>query len=386
MRILVLCYEYPPIGGGGGRVAKSVAEQLVLRGHEVRVQTAALGLFSEQETINGVQVFRTASGRQSPDTCRVPEMGVYLATSLLPVLRQCTRWGPDVIHAHFAMPTGVLALAVHRLTRIPYVLTAHLGDVPGGVPEQTDRLFRYAGGVARQVWKHAAGATAVSDFVRKLAERAYERPVQRILNGVDLTHRPPRPAELRAGPRHLVFLGRLNAQKNAPLLLDALARIPGLPWRLTVIGDGPDMGALRQRIAQYWMAEKVKLAGWRNAAEVADLLNTADVLCMPSSSEGMPVAAVEALRHGLALAGTDIPGLRDVLAPGANGLTAPVGHVAAYANILRTMLTDGGKLLAFRQASWDKAADFDLPKIAAEYEAVLERCRRRGAGARLPRD
>jgi glycosyltransferase involved in cell wall biosynthesis len=372
VRILVLCYEYPPIGGGGGRVAKNVAEQLVLRGHEVRVHTAALGFLNERETINGVQVFRVASGRQSPDTCRVPEMGLYVATSLLPVLRQCTRWAPEVIHAHFAMPTGVLALAVNRLTRIPYVLTAHLGDVPGGVPAQTDRLFRYAGGVARQVWKHAAGATAVSDFVRELAERAYARPVQRILNGVDLTGRPVRPAELRAGPRHLVFLGRLNAQKNAPLLLDALARIPGLPWRLTVIGDGPDLPALQQKIAQYWMAEKVKLAGWRNAAEVAEILNTADVLCMPSSSEGMPVAAVEALRHGLAIAGTEIPGLRDVLAPGVNGLTAPVGDVAAYANVLRTMLTDGGKLLAFRQASWDKAEEFDLPKIAAEYEAVLE--------------
>lgn len=381
MRILVLCYEYPPIGGGGGRVAKSVAEQLVLRGHEVRVQTAALGLLNERETISGVQVIRIASGRQSPDTCRVPEMGLYIATSILPVLRQCTRWRPDVIHAHFAMPTGVLALAVSRLTRIPYVLTAHLGDVPGGVPEQTDRLFRYAGGAARQVWKNAAGATAVSDFVRELAERAYARPVQRILNGVDLTHRPARPSELRPGPRHLVFLGRLNAQKNAPLLLDALARIPSLPWRLTIIGDGPDLAALQQRIAQYWMSERVKLAGWRKAEEVAEILNTADVLCMPSSSEGMPVAAVEALRHGLSIAGTDIPGLRDVLEPNVNGLTAPVSHVAAYANILRTMLADGGKLLAFRQASWDKAAEFDLPKIAAAYERVLEQCRRKTQGA-----
>src|SRR5437763_10311897 len=103
VRILVLCYEYPPIGGGGGRVAKSVAEQLVSRGHEVRVQTAALGFLNERESIHGVQVVRIASGRQSPDTCRVPEMGLYVVTSLLPVLRQCTRWRPDVIHAHFAM-------------------------------------------------------------------------------------------------------------------------------------------------------------------------------------------------------------------------------------------------------------------------------------------
>jgi glycosyltransferase involved in cell wall biosynthesis len=139
MRILVLCYEYPPIGGGGGRVAKTVAEELVRRGHEIRVQTAALGFRSQREQINGVDIFRTASARRVPDTCRVHEMGLYCATSLLPTLRHIREWKPDIIHAHFAMPTGMLAWSVHRLTSTPYVLTAHLGDVPGGVPDQTDR-------------------------------------------------------------------------------------------------------------------------------------------------------------------------------------------------------------------------------------------------------
>jgi glycosyltransferase involved in cell wall biosynthesis len=298
-------------------------------------------------------------------------MGLYVATSLLPVLRHCTGWRPDVIHAHFAMPTGVLALAANRLSRIPYVVTAHLGDVPGGVPAQTDRLFRYAGGVARQVWKHAAGTTAVSDFVRELAERAYRCPVRRILNGVDLENRPARPEALRPGPRHLIFVGRLNAQKNAPLLIDALARVPTLPWRLTIVGDGPEMGAVRQRIAQYWLEPRVTLAGWKSATEVAAILDDADLLCMPSSSEGMPVAAVEALRHGVAIAGTDIPGLRDVLTVGSNGLSAPAGSVTAYSEILRSLLSNDAQLLGMRQAAWDKAMQFDLGRITSEYEAVL---------------
>ena len=376
MRILVLCYEYPPIGGGGGRVAKSVAEELVKRGHEVRVHTAALGVLGEDEMIGGVRVIRTASLRQLPDTCRVHEMGLYLVSALIPVLQECTRWAPDVIHAHFAMPTGVLAWAVHQITRVPYVLTAHLGDVPGGVPEQTDRLFRIAGGLARKVWKGAAGATAVSDFVRELAERAYRRPVLRILNGVDLTTRPARPTALADGKRHLVFVGRLNPQKNAPMLIDALARIPSLPWRLTLIGDGPDMPAVQQRIAGFWLDERVKLMGWQTSAEVARVLDTADILCMPSLSEGMPVAAVEALRHGVAIACTDIPGLHDVLVPGVNGLAVASGNVAPFAGALRSMITDSSRLLAMRQASWDKAQEFDLPAIAAEYEEELRNAAR----------
>ena len=120
------------------------------------------------------------------------------------------------------MPTGFLAWALHRFTRVPYVLTAHLGDVPGGVPEQTDTLFGLVNPIARHVWADAAACTAVSTFVQQLAAEAYGRPVTRILNGVDLSN-----AELPffppAKPRHIVFLGRMSVQKNPVFLVDALA-------------------------------------------------------------------------------------------------------------------------------------------------------------------
>src|SRR5688572_25503408 len=102
MKILVLCYEYPPLGGGGGRMAKSVAEQLAQQGHEVRVQTAGMRHLPERETVGGVEVFRTHSFRRREDRCSVLEMGLYCLTSFRPTLRHCTEWKPDVIHAHFA--------------------------------------------------------------------------------------------------------------------------------------------------------------------------------------------------------------------------------------------------------------------------------------------
>lgn len=370
MKILVVCYEYPPIGGGGGRVAQTVAQELVRRGHEVRVQTAALSWRSSREMVNGVEVFRTASGRKVPDTCAVHEMGAFVATSFPALLRHIWTWRPDVVHAHFAMPSGVLAWAAKIMTRTPYVLTAHLGDVPGGVPEQTDRLFRIVGPVAREVWRHAAGATAVSSFVQELAEKAYGFPVTRIVNGIDLADAPPAPSAI-SGPPHLIFLGRFNPQKNAPLLIDALAKVADLDWRLTMIGDGPDMGAVRERIRAAGLEARVSLVGWKSAAEVQELLRTADILCMPSRSEGMPVAAIEALKYGLALVTTDIPGLQDVVAPDRNGLQSPVDDAQAYAANLRTALRHPAGLLAMRRASWEKARDFALPEIVTRYEEVL---------------
>ncbi|HYR57682.1 MAG TPA: glycosyltransferase, partial [Chthoniobacteraceae bacterium] len=313
MKILVLCYEYPPIGGGGGNIAKAVAEQLAARGHEVRVQTAALGRRSKRETLGGVEIFRTASLRRVPDTCTVPEMGLYIFTSLRPTLRHIREWKPDIIHAHFAVPTGVLAWLAHKLTGMPYVITAHLGDVPGGVPEQTDKMFRRVAPLARRIWRDAAAATAVSSFVQELAQQAYGRKVERILNGIDLSDAPVAPPPPNS-PRRLVFIGRLNPQKNPVFFIDALAQLRDVsPWILTLIGDGPLMGEVRAAIARHDLARRINVTGWLAPAQVHRILAESDILCMPSISEGLPMVGIEALKFGLAIVASDIPGLRDVI-------------------------------------------------------------------------
>jgi glycosyltransferase involved in cell wall biosynthesis len=370
MKVLILCYEYPPLGGGGGRVAKTVAEQLVKRGHQVRVQTAGMKHLPKHEVTNGVEIFRTFAFRRFEDRCSVPEMGYFCATSFLPSIQHCRRWKPDVIHAHFAMPTGVLAWAVRRLTGVPYVVTAHLGDVPGGVPEQTDKLFRLLGGVASWVWRDAAGVTAVSTFVQQLAERAYRRNVVRILNGIDLSDGPREPESV-GEPPHLVFVGRLNPQKCPLFLIDLLARTKDVPWRLTLVGDGMLMADVRRKIEEHGLSDRIYLPGWVSGPEVQRILHQADILLLPSSSEGLPVAAIEALKHGLAVFASDIPGVHDVVQDGLNGFRLPVGDLAAWREKLRTILQAPEKLLSMRRASAAKASDFDLARIATEYESVL---------------
>jgi glycosyltransferase involved in cell wall biosynthesis len=297
-------------------------------------------------------------------------MGLYVATSFLPTLSHLRKWKPDVMHAHFAVPTGLLAWAANRLAAVPYVLTAHLGDVPGGVPDQTERLFRLIDPIARQIWKRAAAVTAVSSFVQDLAERAYGlRPI-RILNGIDLS-REIAPVS-KAGPdRRLIFVGRFNPQKRPLFLIEALARLQAQNWALTMIGDGPLMEGVRARIRELRLEKRVTLTGWLEAADVRKHLREADIFCIPSASEGLPVAAIEALQYGLAIVGSAIPGLTDVVEDGVNGSLAALDDNAAFSGQIDRLLNEEPTLRRMQEASARKARDFDLSVSAAEYERVL---------------
>ncbi|MEI6338398.1 MAG: glycosyltransferase family 4 protein [Verrucomicrobiota bacterium] len=368
MKILVLCYEYPPVGGGGGRVAEQVAAGLVQRGHAVRVLTAGLRHLPGREVRDGVEILRTPCFRQREDTCTVPEMALYLAASFLPAWRLAGTWKPDVIHAHFAVPTGALAFPVSRLTGIPYVLTAHLGDVPGGVPEQTAHLFRLVNPLARILWKSAARVTAVSSFVAGLARTAYGLDPVIIRNGIE-----PRPADLI--PRtnatlRILLAGRLSVQKNPLLALQSLALLKDLDWSLDVVGEGPLGTAMRDSVKNLGLENRVTFHGWLTGPQVSTIMAKSDILLMTSLHEGLPMVGVEALQQGLAVIGSAIGGLQDIVEEGKNGfLCAP--HPQAFASRLRSVLSDPVLLSAMSQASLAAAGRFDLEGSVAAYEKVL---------------
>ena len=115
----------------------------------------------------------------------------------------------------------------------------------------------------------------------------------------------------------------------------------------------------------------MSLPGWRDAVEVGTLLAETDIFLMPSTVEGLSVAAIEALKHGLALIGSDIGGLQDVIDDGVNGLRFPVGDAARFATSLRTLLGDPASVLRMKTASRAKVRQFDREKIAAQYEQLL---------------
>ena len=152
---------------------------------------------------------------------------------------------------------------------------------------------------------------------------------------------PPPPPRLPSEICHIVMLGRLGAPKGLPELLEALGSetLRGLPWRITLAGDG-DIETYRRDAESRGIAAKTDFAGWLDSPGVAALMNSADVFVLPSRSENLPVAVIEAMSYGVPVVTTPVGATPEIVTNDTTGLLVPVRDPRALAEALARLVVD----------------------------------------------
>jgi glycosyltransferase involved in cell wall biosynthesis len=373
MRLLVLIHEYPPVGGGGGRVAQDICEKLVEQGDEVMVLTMQWGDLPHLKDQGGLSIRRLNCHRRQPYKASFAEMIFFTWLVFWAGLKEIICWKPDLMHVHFAVPGGAAAWALSLLTGMPYILTAHLGDVPGVVPEKTGRWFRWVYPFTPTIWRRASAVTAVSAFTRQLAMNHYPVAVQVIPNGVDLTELDPGDIRVQTTPK-ILFAGRFVLQKNPFGVVRTLALLKDLPWECAMLGDGALFPEVLQEIDSLGLNDRFNLPGWVKPEEVLENFRHGDILFLPSLSEGLPVVGVQALAMGLALVLSRVGGCSDLVEQGKNGFLIETDNREGFENALRILLEDRARLHAFRLASRQMAYRFDLNRVVESYKQIFHDC------------
>lgn len=372
MKILVLSHEYPPIGGGGGMVAKDLAVGLAGKGHEIVILTTKVDNEEIEALPPNIQVKRVSTFRKSAFRAGLIDMAAYNIAALWHGMKIMRQWKPDLIHAHFAVPAGAVALLLSRLYKKPYIITAHLGDVPGAVPSKTDDWFRWMLPFTHSIWSNASNIVAVSEFTRQLALRHYPVNITVIHNGVELNAlQKPTLDPSSTQPTRLIFAGRFAEQKNPSHLVQALAPLKGLAWECNMLGDGPLYEQTRQQAKEYGIENQFVFFGWVTPDQVKEAFLSNDILVLPSSSEGLSVVGVQALAMGLAMVLSNAGGNPE-LVNGMNGALFEVGDVTTLTNTLRTYITDRSALITARKNSLEFAKKFDLGLIVDQYESIFK--------------
>ena len=371
MRILILIHEFPPIGGGGGRIAEGVARELTKRGHKLHVIAPYIKGLKLVSNIHGITVTRIPSFRRYFFRADLLAMFGYLVSGFFAGLWKIFRFRPDLIHVHFGVPAGALAWTLHLLTGVPYVLTSHLGDVPGGVPEKTQQWFRWIKPLTPPIWKDAAYVTAISEYTRQLAQSQYPVEIKLIHNGIKTT--PSYNQDMVWNkPYQIVFAGRFAPQKNPDLIPIILNEIKDLQWQCIMIGDGVLRKKTEELITSFGLDKRVTFSGWLPPEQTSKIIAQSDILLLPSKSEGIPMVGLEALSAGLVVVASGIGGISDLIETGKNGVYCQIGDIQGYTQALRLFLSDREKLLKGRKSSLALAQKFDLQKVVDEYEKVFQ--------------
>jgi glycosyltransferase involved in cell wall biosynthesis len=180
----------------------------------------------------------------------------------------------------------------------------------------------------------------------------------------------------------IVCVANLNAYKGHTTLLSAVTRLRPDGWSLLLVGDGPERSNIEQMIAAANLQERVIILGRRS--DVHEVLDTADLVVLPSYSEGMPNAVLEAMAHGLPVVASDVGGVRSLLGSGAGIIVAPRDENALTDALqrliddpsLRAVMGEKGSELARGRLGVDAMRD-------ATLSAISDIRQRRAARARI---
>lgn len=367
MRLLIINYEFPPLGGGAGNATACLAREWAARGHEVEVLTGGFRGLAVREEIDGYSVRRLPTPRRAQGQCSVVEMCAFMAAACVAVLAGPR---PDVAIAFFSIPSGPAALLLRLLRGVPYIVSLRGGDVPGFDAKNLASLHSLTNPLTALLWRNARAVVGNSTGLCELARKFMPGlDVPEIPNGVDTTRFSPAPRD--GETCELLFVGRLAPQKGVDVLLRALAQMPD-GWRLRIAGDGPEREKLAALSTSLGLAERVQFLGWTQRDALPALYRSADVFVFPSYDEGMPNVVLEALASGLPIVATRIAGTEQLVIDGENGALVPPGAPTAFAQALQPVIADPAHRRAMGEKSRALAvSEFSWTRSAIAYEALF---------------
>lgn len=374
MNVLIVNFEYPPLGGGGGVATKDIAQELAKR-HQVTVLTSAYQNTPRRAMEDGITVIRVpAIGRRSLPTASLLSMLMFVPAAAVMGMALCMRQRFSVINAQFVVPSGIPAAFLSWLFRIPLVVTFIGGDIydpTKGISPHRHPVLRF---LIRRIVGRAAACTAISEDTKRRAQELHG-----VTKEITVTHLGIHPSAVTALNREqlglpreavvAVSIGRLIPRKSYQVLLEAWAEVSYA--HLVILGDGPLKDQLQQWVIDRDLQDRVRLVGFVSEERKLQFLQTANLYVSAAEHEGFGIVFLEAMDAGLPIVAVDEGGQTDFLHHGKNALLVPAHNPKALTEAIKRLVDNVPLRQVMAVENKQAVREFYLETTVKRFEEVL---------------
>ncbi len=367
MKILMLNYEFPPIGGGAAKANLCLLRQYAGR-DDLRVDvltSAPKPGFKSEKFSENITIHKVGIHKKDLHFWRRSEVIEWLVKAGFYYRKLLRENDYDLAHAFFGFPTGWLCY--RNAGRLPYIISLRGSDVPG----QHARLqldYKILAPVFGAIWKKASALVACSEGLKERALLFMPSvSIDVIPNGVELDRFFPIETGEKPTVLRLLTVGRLSVTKRIEMLIDAVEILhrTACKLRLTVVGGGQMERQLRKIVTERELSDVIKITGRVNSGKMPEVYRQNDIFISASMQEGMSNAMLEAMSSGLPIVTTRCEGLAELI--DGNGLIVEQDNVEEIAKAVKRLFDNPELYKRMSTAARKQAEKFDWANVASSY-------------------
>jgi glycosyltransferase involved in cell wall biosynthesis len=339
MNILILNYEYPPLGGGAGVISHHIAKELSDLGHRVVFITAWYEDLKQIEIIDGIEIIRLQSKRKVIYKSSPYEMLSWVRKSKIFLSEYLKNENFNICIANFTIPGGEVGRFIKNNFGIPYIIISHGHDIPWFFPRQMFFYHVFTYNWIKNICKKSSCVFVQSEAMQLNAERFLSKtktPVIKIANGCNIERFIPDYSK-RTKVFKILFAGRLVQQKDPMTFLKSISLLEtfGFEFSVTVAGDGPYLKKMKSFVNNNGLSGKVVFTGWINMERIIEEYQSASLFVASSLQEGMSVAIMESISCGLFTLTTPVSENTRLISIGVNGDLFDSGNFISLAEKIK---------------------------------------------------
>ena len=364
MKVLMLNYEFPPLGGGAGNAMYYLLKEFSKNKKiEIDVITSSPSKKRLEQFSDNIKIYRLDVNKKELHYQSFSEIFLWSIKTFFLAKKLLKKESYDIIHCWTGWPSGFFGYVFRK--KVPYIVALRGSDVPGFNPrfKILDKVF--FSHISKIIWNKAEDVVANSEGLKTLALNTQKLPISVIYNGIDTKQFMP--GNNKKKKQRLITVSRLIERKGIRHLIIAMQKIINKESdvELLVVGEGPGKKLLEALSKNLGVENNIRFMGRVKHDKLPALYKKSKIFILPSLHEGMSNSLLEAIASGLAIITTDTGGSKELVKD--NGIIIRKKSSDDIAKAVIDLLEDKNKLERYKKKSRKIAEDLSWTKAAEKY-------------------